>query len=224
MAVRLFILVQERVFADALAIRLDAEPDMDVVATLHTSTPPSRLRPGRADILLLDGDLPANAAFRLCEEMAHSRGEPHVIMLSYSADPGRIVRAIRAGVLGWVGKDESIDRLIYVIRGVARNETWLPPSQTGQVLQLLMRGADPEPDACPPLLSELTDREWEVLVCLAQGTRRCDMAEHLHMSPNTVRTHLQNLMSKLGVHSALEAVALTRPQLDDELSRRRAVG
>jgi DNA-binding NarL/FixJ family response regulator len=175
------------------------------------------------DVLLLDGDLPDDAAFGLCEKMSHSRGAPHVIVLSHSTDPRRIVRAIRAGAIGWVGKGESLDRLIYVIRGVARNETWLPPGQTGQVLRLLLHGPDREPDDGAELLAALTDREREVLICLAEGIRRCDVAQHLHMSPNTVRTHLQNLMAKLGVHSAIEAVALTRAQLDDELSRRRAV-
>lgn len=223
MAIRLFILVKDRVFADALAIRLDTESDVDVVAALHTSIPPVPPCTGMVDVLLLDGDLADDAAFGLCETVSHSRGAPHVIVLSHSADPRRIVRAIRAGAIGWVGKGESLDRLIYVIRGVARNETWLPPSQTGQVLRLLLHGPGREPEDGTELLATLTDREREVLICLAEGIRRCDVAKHLHMSPNTVRTHLQNLMAKLGAHSAIEAVALTRAQLDDELSRRRAV-
>jgi DNA-binding NarL/FixJ family response regulator len=223
MAIRLFILVKERVFADALAIRLDTEPDVDVVAALHTNMPPAHLGPGMVDVLLLDGDLPGDAAFGLCEKMSNRRQAPHVIVLSHSADPRRIVRAIRVGAIGWVGKGESLDRLIYVIRGVARNETWLPPGQTGQVLRLLLHGPDREPEDGTELLAALTDREREVLICLAEGIRRCDVAQHLNMSPNTVRTHLQNLMAKLGVHSAIEAVALTRAQLGDELSGRRAV-
>jgi two-component system NarL family response regulator len=223
MAIRLFILVKERVFADALAIRLDTEPDLDVVAALHTNAPPPHLCTGMVDVLLLDRDLHADTAFRPCEQTSRSRGAPRVIVLSHSADPGRIVRAIRAGAVGWVGKDESLDRLIHVIRGVARDETWLPPGQTGQVLRLLMHGPDRQSQDGTELLSALTDREREVLICLAEGIRRCDVAAHLHVSPNTVRTHLQNLMAKLGVHSAIEAVALTRAELDDELSRRRAV-
>ncbi len=224
MAVRLFILLQERTFADALAIRLEGELDMDVVAALHANARPPRVFMGSmVDVLLLDGDLPGNAAFRLCEEVSHSREAPHVILLSRSADAARIVRAISAGAVGWVGKNESLDRLIEVIRGVARNETWLPPGQTGQVLRLLLRGPDREQDEGTQLLSALTDREREVLVCLAEGTQRRDVANRLHMSPNTVRTHLQNLMGKLGVHSAIEAVALTRSQLDDELAQRRVV-
>jgi DNA-binding NarL/FixJ family response regulator len=63
------------------------------------------------------------------------------------------------------------------------------------------------------LLAALTPREREILSCLADGAGRHDVAERLHLSANTVRTHLQNLMAKLGVHSTLEAVALTRAQL-----------
>jgi DNA-binding NarL/FixJ family response regulator len=221
MPIGLFILIQERTFADALAIRLEKEPDVDVVAALDTSTQPSRLFVGsRVDVVLLDADLADNAAFRLCEDLSRNPGAPRVIFLSHSNDPERIVRGIRAGAAGWVRKDESLARLIYVIRGIARGETWLPPNQTGEVLRLLMRRPDHDEDCGDQLLAALTGREREVLLCLAEGTRRRDVAEHLHMSPNTVRTHLQNLMAKLGVHSALEAVALTGRMLDEDLSRR----
>jgi DNA-binding CsgD family transcriptional regulator len=60
------------------------------------------------------------------------------------------------------------------------------------------------------LLAALTPREREVLACLADGDGRRDVADRLYLSANTVRTHLQNLMAKLGVHSTLEAVALIR--------------
>jgi DNA-binding NarL/FixJ family response regulator len=221
MVVRLLIVVEERTFADALATRLETEHDVDIVAAVHARAPsPSLFGPSPADVMLLDGDLPNDAAFRLCEELSQRSEVPYVIFLSRSSEPARIVRALAAGAVGWVGKDESVDRLLQVIRGTARGETWLPPRETGEVLRLLLRR--PEQDGCE-LLAALTQREREVLVCLAEGTGRRDMAEYLNMSPNTVRTHLQNLMSKLGVHSALEAVALVRPQLGDQLSQRRAL-
>lgn len=223
MTVRLLILVQERTFADALATRLEAERDIEVVAALHTRTPsPHLFTASRADVVLLDGDLPDDAAFDLSDELSQSGEAPYVIFLSQSSDPRRIVRAIAAGGAGWVRKDESLDRLIDVIHGVARGETWLPTGETGKVLRLLLGRPDPEHDG-GELLAALTQREREVLVCLAEGTGRRDMAENLHLSPNTVRTHLQNLMAKLGVHSALEAVALTRSQLDDHLTQRHIV-
>ncbi len=215
-------MVQERTFADALAIRLDGEPDVGVVAAVATKAPPPRLSvASRVDVVLLDGDLADGAAFRLCQELSQQAEAPHVVFLSHSADPECIIRAIRAGAVGWVRKDESLDRLIQVIRGAARNETWLPPGQTGDVLRLLMHGPSHAEDGGTQLLAALTGRERQVLVCLAEGTRRRDVAKRLHMSPNTVRTHLQNLMGKLAVHTTLEAVALTRSYLDDELPRPR---
>lgn len=218
MATSLFILLRERTFADALAIRLGKEPDMDVVAALHAASLPPRVNVGsEVDVVLLDADIADNAALRLCQELSRSSAPPHVILLSYSASPERIVRAISTGAAGWVCKDESLERLIEVVRGVARGETWLPPAQTGQVLRLLLNAYDRAAEPDVPVLSTLTDREREVLICLAEGTPRRDVAKRLHMSPNTVRTHLQKLMGKLDVHSAMEAVALTRAQLDDGL-------
>jgi DNA-binding NarL/FixJ family response regulator len=214
MTVGLLILAQEHTFADALATRLEAEPDLEIVAALHTRTPsPHLFTASRADVVLLDGDFPGNAAFDLCKAISHRGGPLRTILLSETSDPRRIVRAIEAGAVGWVRKDESLDRLIEVIHGVARGETWLPAGDTGNVLRLLLSRPDPEHDGNSELLAGLTQREREVLVCLADGAGRRDMAQHLNMSPNTVRTHLQNLMAKLGVHSALEAVALTRAHL-----------
>jgi DNA-binding NarL/FixJ family response regulator len=222
MTIWLQILVQERTFADALATRLEAERDLEVVAALHARPPSPHLFTGsRAEVVLLDADFPDDAAFALCEELSRHGQPPYVILLSHSADPQRIIRGIKAGAVGWVRKDESLDYLIRAIHGTARGETWLPREDTGDVLRLLIRGFDGGRDNFSGPLASLTQREREVLMCLVEGSRRQDMAEHLHMSPNTVRTHLQNLMAKLGVHSALEAVALTRSHLDDELFRDR---
>lgn len=221
MSIRLLIFVQEVTFADALATRLEAESDLEVVAALYLRSSSRQLFAGSpADVVLLDGDLPDDAAFRLLEELARRGDPPRTLFLSHTSDPRRIARATAAGAVGWVRKDESLDRLIEVIHGVARGETWLPTSALGPVLRFLMRESNPDQDNGGWLASALTPREREVLACLAEGTNRRALAEHLNMSPNTARTHLQNLMSKLGVHSALEAVALMRSDLDDQLSQR----
>lgn len=216
MEVKLLIVVKERTFADALSTRLEAEPDVEVVAALHRRPASWRGFAGSAaNVVLIDGDLPDDAAFGLCEELSRLGRAPYTVFLSSFSEPRRIVRAIGAGAAGWVRKDESLDFLLQVIRGVARGETWLPPGQTGEVLRLLLRGSAAEQNECSALLATLTPREREVLACLAEGADRCDVARHLHVSPHTVRTHVQNLMAKLGVHSALEAVALTRSHLDN---------
>jgi DNA-binding NarL/FixJ family response regulator len=224
MDIGLFLLLRDRIFADALAIGLDREPDLDVVAALDASALPPRVVVGsRVGVVLLDAELPDDAAFRLSRETSQVTGAPRVVFLSHSRDPEEIVRAIRAGADGWVGKDEPIARLIDVIRGVALGETLLPQDQTGEVLRLLARGRDRDEEGDGQLLTSLTDREREVLLCLAEGIRRGDVAKRLQISPHTVRTHLQNLMAKLGVHTTLEAVTLTRRLHNEDLSQPRLV-
>ncbi len=115
MVIKVLILVRDRIFADALAGWLDAGSEIRVVAALNDRVPaPSVLAMSQADIVLLDADLPEYLAFRVCEECS-ARGGPKVIMLSQSAEPRRIVRGMRSGAVGWVRKDESLERLRDVI-------------------------------------------------------------------------------------------------------------
>ena len=161
----------------------------------------------RIDVMLVDGDLPDNSALTLCAEVSSRDHPPRIIVLSASAEAGRIVAAVDAGAVAWVRKDESGEHLLHVIGRVRRGETWVPPAELGQVFRLLlgererMRQEDP--------LAVLTRRERDVLLHVAEGADRKEVAARLHLSVNTVRTHMQSLMAKLGVHSALEAVAMT---------------
>jgi two-component system NarL family response regulator len=94
--------------------------------------------------------------------------------------------------------------MVRVVRGVSRGEAWLTPDLLGLVLTDLT--ARTRAQASP--LEVLTPREHEVLQCLVDGLSRAEVAARLRLSENTVRTHTQNLIAKLGVHSTLESVAL----------------
>jgi DNA-binding NarL/FixJ family response regulator len=213
MGISVFVVDAERTFADALSARLEAEEDIDIVMPLHPKAPAPSLILGRhADVVLLDADLPDRAAVNLCEELAGRSEAPRVVMMSSGSQADRIADAVRGGAAGWVRKDESLDHLLRVVRGVVAGETWLPRAEMGAVLRLLLEEREHRRES-DRLLAALTPREREILSCLADGAGRRDVAERLHLSANTVRTHLQNLMAKLGVHSTLEAVALTRAQL-----------
>lgn len=203
----------QRTFADALAERLSAEAGLMVVAAAESVTSVSRLLVGRhVDVALLDTELPE--ALHFAAEMARVRGAaPHpvrVIMLGTVPEATYMVEALRGGIAGWVRKGESIQHLLGAIRGVMRGEIWLPADALGPVLRLLLDGSDRWPAPATYPLAALTAREREVLSYLAQGMGRREVAERMHLSPNTVRSHMQNLMGKLKVHTTLEAVALAR--------------
>lgn len=208
--ISVIVVSEQRTLADALAVRLRAEPDITVVAVSQSIDAARRALIGRQiAVLLLDGDFPADAAFAFCAEVTAAESGPRILMVGEAARASRIAAAVRAGAAGWASKEESIDHLLQVIHRVARGEAWLPPSQLGEVLRLLMEERDNSAGE-GDLLATLTPRERDVLFYLIRGAGRKEVAERLHLSANTVRTHLRSLMTKLGAHSALEVVAMTR--------------
>lgn len=212
--IHVLIVDQHLAFRDALATRLQAEPDLTVVANTHSAEFAPRVLVGRpTDVILLDAELPDASAVAFCSEVTRHADAPRVVMLSAASSPERIVAAVRAGAAAWVRKDESIDHLLRVIRGVVRGETWVPSKELGPVLGLLIQDQDDRRDF-HDLLGALTPRERDVLFHLVEGAGRKEVAERLQLSANTVRTHLHSLMAKLGVHSTLEVVALARPRLE----------
>ncbi len=211
--VHVLIVDQQLTFRDALAARLRVEQDLAVVAEAQSTQSARRVLVGRStDVILLDAELPGDSVV-FCAEMTRRVHAPRVVMLSATSEAQRIVAAVRAGAVAWVQKDESIDHLLRVIRGVVRGETWLPPAELGRVLRLVIEDQD-DRRGSDELLAALTPRERDVLFHLVEGAGRKEVAERLQLSANTVRTHLQSLMAKLGVHSTLEVVALTRPRLE----------
>ena len=207
MGITAVVIDQERTFADALAIRLNAEADLEVAAmTAPAATTACR----HADVILLDVDLAGSISF--CQATSHPPSATRVIMLSHTSESARIIAAIEAGARAWVGKDESIEQLLRALRGVVRGQTRVPPAETGNVLSLLLRRRERRRSR-ERMLALLTPRERQVLACLAEEAGRKQVADRLNLTANTVRTHMQNIMAKLGVHSALEAVALTRAWL-----------
>ncbi|MEV4440502.1 response regulator transcription factor, partial [Streptomyces sp. NPDC049577] len=138
-------------------------------------------------------------------------GHPGVrtVVLAERDDPRRAAAALQAGAGGWVAKDCSLSRLLAVIRGVLRDETHLPPALLTGVLRELTAARKHRTES-ERLVESLTPREREVLRCMVAGLGRKAVAERLFLSPHTVRTHMQNVLGKLGVHSTLAAVALAR--------------
>ncbi|HZF91251.1 response regulator transcription factor [Streptomyces sp.] len=235
--IRVLVVDDHRIFAESLAAALAAEPDVEVSAA---GSGPAALRcleraaaeGRRFDVLLVDADLggggpgirPAVAAvppqresgedgvvdgISLVAGVRAAQPGVRIVVLAEKDDPRRAALALQAGASGWVAKDCSLSRLLTVIRGVLRDETHLPPALLTGVLRELTAARRHRTES-ERLVESLTPREREVLRCMVAGLGRKAVAERLFLSPHTVRTHMQNVLGKLGVHSTLAAVALAR--------------
>jgi DNA-binding NarL/FixJ family response regulator len=233
--IRVLVVDDHRIFAESLAAALAAEPDVDVAAA---GSGPAALRcldraateGRRFDVMLVDADLgtvagsarlpvaravPDNGDIALVDGISLvagvRSGQPSIrtVVLAEKDDQHRAALALQAGASGWVAKDCSLQRLLAVIRGVLRDETHLPPALLTGVLRELTAARKHRTES-ERLVESLTPREREVLRCMVAGLGRKAVAERLFLSPHTVRTHMQNVLGKLGVHSTLAAVALAR--------------
>lgn len=232
--IRVLVVDDHRIFAESLAAALAAEPDVDVSAAgsgpaasrcLERAAAEGR----RFDVLLVDADLGAAAGAAVPAQREAGAAPPpsasdgialvagvrvahpgvRTVVLAERDDPRRAALALQAGASGWVAKDCSLSRLLAVVRGVLREETHLPPALLTGVLRELTAARKHRSDS-ERLVESLTPREHEVLRCMVAGLGRKDVAARLFLSPHTVRTHMQNVLGKLGVHSTLAAVALAR--------------
>jgi DNA-binding NarL/FixJ family response regulator len=134
-------------------------------------------------------------------------GSESVVILAPTVDEPDMLAALDAGALGYVGRDQPLDRLVFDVRGALRGEACLPRDKLAPVLRLLIDRNRVEQERAERL-GRLSKREREVLDLLADGLNNDDIAGRLFLSRATVRTHVQNILGKLDVHSRMDAVAL----------------
>lgn len=206
--IRVLIVDDHALFAEALAARLGREPDLVILPIAPDARRALALTATeRPHVLVLDLTLGAENGLEVLDRVRKAHPDVRVVVLTAMSDLDAMVQAVRRGAVGWLEKTESADLVARVIRSAARRGGWIPPDVLGEVLRRLLSG-DAEPTAGARLLAGLTPREREVLQCMVDGLGRAEIAERLGLSTNTVRTHTQNLLSKLDMHSALEAITL----------------
>lgn len=204
-SIRVLIVDDHALFAEALAARLAAEPDLEVLPVAGDVRRAAALvateSPG---VVVLDFVLGEESGLDALDLLRRRHPEVRVVILSGITDVASIVTALRHGAAAWVPKTEGADLVARVIRGAAGWGGWIPPDVLGEVLRRLLDTGD-QPGG---VLAELTPREREVLQGMVDGLNRAQLAERLGLSANTVRTHTQNLLAKLGAHSAVEAITI----------------
>jgi two-component system, NarL family, nitrate/nitrite response regulator NarL len=176
--------------------------DMDVVGVATSGAQAlDAVREHRPDVVLMDIGLPDQSGIVVGQRILEERPETKVVALTALEDAQAVREALRVGFCGYLTKDTDAHRFERALRSVFEGQVVLPQS-LGKEL-----GADRSPSADDMLIRQLTPRELEVLELLAEGATSLRIAETLGVSPNTVRTHVQGILSKLQVHSRLEAAA-----------------
>jgi DNA-binding NarL/FixJ family response regulator len=208
--VRILLADAHSLFREAVRMALEGQPDMRVVAEAgdgaEAVATAERIQP---DVVLLDALLPNHDGVRATELISNRVPSCHVVLVASEDNQGLLLSAVLAGARGFVTKGSPLADLIDTARGVARGETRIPARLLGPLLDRLVRRHE-EQDEAMQRISKLTARERQVLALLAEGGDNHAIAQALIISPQTARTHVQNVLGKLGVHSRLEAAALAR--------------
>jgi two-component system nitrate/nitrite response regulator NarL len=215
--IRVLFADHEPLFREAIRVVLDNQPDLLVVAEAQTGCQAAELAEELApDIALLADDLPECEGVDGVKLIIDRAPRCRVLVLARDEDQDALLKALEAGAAGFVTRTNPLGELIAAIRALHRGEAMVPPKMLGPLLAALIRRRR-EQAAVLQRVSTLTRREREVLLLVCRGADSRSIAEELVISPETARTHVQNVLSKLGVHSRPEAAAMFGP--DDLLDQ-----
>jgi DNA-binding NarL/FixJ family response regulator len=209
--IRLVICDDHRVLTDALALIVRADPSLELVAD-PVQDPDDAIvlcRDHHPDVVLMDLVLNARLnGIEATREIKDSSPETRVVIMTGQPDDRSLVAAVEAGASGFLNKTTALDTVVDAVKAAAEGEILIDPATLARVLGTLAREREVREDA-ERVLGQLTEREREILDLLARGQRNPDIAAALFISPQTVQTHVRNILRKLRVHSKLEAVALS---------------
>jgi len=213
-AIGVVIIDQHRMVAEGIARLLADEPDIEVLGLGTTSQGGIELVTSlRPSVVLVGYRLPDRSGISVVPELKRLAGDPMVVLVTDSPDDSVFLEAIEAGCSGFLTKDQAACEVSDAVRRAASGETIISPRDLARLLPQLARTAQQAG-------RELTQRESQILGMLARGAANSAIAAELQLSINTVRNYVQAILTKLGAHSKLEAVAVAvKEGLIDALGR-----
>ena len=184
---------------------LEREPEFEVVEQVGSVAEARELDGESLDnveVAIVDLALPDGDGLDLLEDFS---SRTLTLVLSASLEPGRFARAVEAGASGVLHKSTPINGIVEAVRKLRAGEALLSPAEVVEMLRLVGRERQEEL-AARQAVERLTAREKEVLEALAEGLESKEIAEKLNVTVETERTHMVNILHKLGVHSRLQAL------------------
>jgi DNA-binding NarL/FixJ family response regulator len=188
------------------SILLNAQPDIDVVGeAVNGQEAVARAAELRPDVILMDIRMPVLDGLQATRQITVMDGAPRVLVLTTFDLDDYVYEALRAGASGFLLKDASAGELASAVRVVAAGDALLSPGVTRRLIAEFARlGAPRGPDRRQ--LKDLTERETEVLGLVARGMSNAEIAAHLIVAEQTVKTHVSRVLMKLGLRDRAQAV------------------
>jgi DNA-binding NarL/FixJ family response regulator len=203
MTTRVLIADDQAIVREGLRVLLDAQPDIEVVATAADGAQAIELaHQHRPDVCLLDIRMPVLDGLEATRQLAGDDvAEPLAVVILTTFDDDELVhQALEAGARGFLLKDTDTDLLLDAINAAAAGDALIAPNITGR---LLSRFADAARDNTARAVS-LTDRERDILAAVARGDTNAEIGQALHLSLSSVKAHVGNLMNKIGARNRVQ--------------------
>ncbi|MBO3752304.1 response regulator transcription factor [Streptosporangiaceae bacterium NEAU-GS5] len=214
MTIRVLLVDDQPLLRTGFRFILEAEHDVTVVGEAGDgATAMDQSRALLPDVVLMDIRMPGvdgiEATRRIVREAAPSAHVPKVLVLTTFDLDEYIVEALRSGASGFLLKDVPPDELVQAIRVVAAGDAIVAPSVTRRLLdRFALRLPSAQQQSTPARVDRLTERELEVLRLIARGMSNAEIAAELVVSETTVKTHVGNVLTKLGLRDRVQAVVL----------------
>jgi two-component system NarL family response regulator len=205
--IRVLVVDDHALFRRGLQMVLEQEPDIEVVGEASDGAEAvQKASDTLPDIVLMDVRMPKRGGIDACTAIHDAVPSTKIIMLTISDEEADLYDAIKAGAMGYLLKEISIEEVASAIRAVHGGQSLISPSMASKLLtefaSMIKRTDDRQQVPTP----RLTDREMEVLKLVAKGLNNRDIAKQLFISENTVKNHIRNILEKLQLHSRMEAV------------------
>jgi two-component system NarL family response regulator len=206
--IRVLIVDDERTFGEALELALLHEEDLEVIEVTTAGDEAVRAAAEhQPDVVLMDVAMPGMSGIEATRRIKEEEPNAQVLMLSGHEDPLLLARAVQAGAVGLLRKTEAVVNVATSVRRAYRGEPIHDEDEVEVAMRRLRHRRDQDSDV-RQRLDRLTPRESQILQEMAAGSPPEHIAETLGMSPHTLRTHTQNILTKLSVHSKMEALVL----------------
>ncbi|WP_156787752.1 response regulator transcription factor [Rubrobacter xylanophilus] len=204
--VRLIVVDDHDLIRAGFRLVLEQEPDFEVVGEASSGREAIELcRRLRPDVVVMDLAMPGVDGLEATRRIKEEHPQVAVLVVTALEDPEYMLEALKAGAAGYVLKSSPLPRVISALRRLLSGESPLNQELAARLIQDLARR--PGGGGNPPPAEELTAREREVLVLMARGRTNPEIARELVISRGTAKSHVQNIIRKLGVSDRTQAVA-----------------